>query len=108
MNRNACSRLAAVAALLAAGTADAQDKPPKKLYRWVDKDGKVQFGDALPPEAVEPGAHGIQRQAAAARPATVDRALTAEERAAAWPPPRPQAAEAAARSRSSSAPGRGR
>ena len=24
-----------------------------EVYRWVDKDGKVQFSDALPPEAVD-------------------------------------------------------
>lgn len=31
--------------LLAAGTADAQ------LYKWVDKDGKVRYGDTPPPGA---------------------------------------------------------
>jgi hypothetical protein len=25
----------------------------KKIYRWVDKDGKVQISDQLPPEAVD-------------------------------------------------------
>src|SRR5882672_564985 len=34
-----------LALLLAAGTASAQ------LYRWVDKDGKVRYGDTPPPGA---------------------------------------------------------
>ncbi len=43
----------ALALLLAAGVA-AQEKKPEgpKLYRWVDKQGKVHYDDALPPEAV--------------------------------------------------------
>ena len=46
--------LAVIGAIMAVGTAEAQKKsPPKKLYRWVDKDGKVQFSDSLPPEAIE-------------------------------------------------------
>jgi len=37
--------LIAMAFLLAAGTAGAQ------MYRWVDKDGKVRYGDTPPPGA---------------------------------------------------------
>lgn len=39
--------------LLAAGLATAQEQAAeKKIYKWVDKDGKVQISDQLPPEAV--------------------------------------------------------
>jgi hypothetical protein len=31
----------------------AQDAKEKKIYRWVDKDGKVQISDQLPPDAVD-------------------------------------------------------
>lgn len=71
---------AVMSAVLAAGLAGAQEKP-KKLYRWVDKDGKVQFSDALPPEAVDQARTEINAQSGMAT-AQVDRALTAEERAA--------------------------
>jgi len=44
---------ALLGAALMAG-ALAQDKPPeKKIYRWVDKNGKVQISDQLPPEEVD-------------------------------------------------------
>jgi hypothetical protein len=44
---------ALLGAALMAG-AVAQDKPPeKKIYRWVDKNGKVQISDQLPPEEVD-------------------------------------------------------
>ena len=43
--------LAVLAALLASGGAFAKDES-KKLYRWVDKDGKVHISDQLPPEEV--------------------------------------------------------
>jgi hypothetical protein len=71
---------AVMSAVLAAGLAGAQEKP-KKLYRWVDKDGKVQFSDALSPEAVDQARTEINAQSGMAT-AQVDRALTAEERAA--------------------------
>lgn len=47
-------RLLAIALLLAAGIAGAQEEkaPEKKIYRWVDKNGKVQISDQLPPDAV--------------------------------------------------------
>lgn len=31
----------------------AQDPKEKKIYRWVDKDGKVQISDQLPPDAID-------------------------------------------------------
>lgn len=71
---------AVMSAVLAASLAGAQEKP-KKLYRWVDKDGKVQFSDALPPEAVDQARTEINALSGMAT-AQVDRALTAEERAA--------------------------
>lgn len=72
--------LAVMAAVLAAGAAGAEEKA-KKLYRWVDKDGKVQFSDALPPEAVDQARTEINSDSGVAT-ATVDRALTPEERMA--------------------------
>ncbi len=71
---------AVMSAVLAAGVAGAQEKP-KKLYRWVDKDGKVQFSDTLPAEAVDQARTEINATSGMAT-AQIDRALTAEERAA--------------------------
>ena len=45
--------LAVLATLLAAASAAAQKKDAPKLYRWVDKEGKVHFDQVLPPEAVQ-------------------------------------------------------
>lgn len=82
--------LAAATALLASGLAAAQDQAkPKKLYRWVDKDGKVQFSDTLPAEAVDNARTEINADSGTTT-ATLDRALTEEER-------RAQEAERAAR-----------
>ena len=66
--------LAAVCLVLS-DTASAQ-----QLYRWVDKDGKVHYDDALPPEAVNQARKEFTRSGAVA--GEVDRALTPEERAA--------------------------
>lgn len=68
---------AIIASLLTAGLS-AQEK--KKLYRWVDKDGKVQISDQLPPEAVNQARKEINAKGAST--GIVDRALTDEERAA--------------------------
>jgi len=73
--------VAVIATLLFAGIADAQQNKPKKLYRWVDKEGKVQFSDTLPPEAVDQARTEISSQSGLAT-AVVERALTPEERAA--------------------------
>lgn len=72
--------LAVIAAVLASAAAGAQDKP-KKLYRWVDKDGKVQFTDALPAEAVDQARTEINAESGMAT-SSIERALTPEERAA--------------------------
>lgn len=83
--------VAVLAGLLAAGAATAQKKSDgPKLYRWVDKQGKVHFDQALPPEAVEQARTEFNTQTGRTV-GTVDRALTAEERAA-----QAAAAEAAA------------
>jgi vacuolar-type H+-ATPase subunit H len=73
--------VAVISTLLFAGIADAQQVKPKKLYRWVDKEGKVQFSDTLPPEAVDQARTEISAQSGLAT-AVVERALTPEERAA--------------------------
>ena len=81
--------LAAAVALALSGPVEAQKKKKgststssaKKLYRWVDADGKVQISDTLPPDQV-----GQERTVINARSGrttdTVARELTAEERAA--------------------------
>ena len=69
--------LAIITSLLAGGLS-AQEK--RKLYRWVDKDGKVQISDQLPPEAVNQARKEINNKGQST--GTVDRALTDEERAA--------------------------
>jgi hypothetical protein len=46
--KSALSLLAA--ALIVAGSALAADSATRKTYRWVDKDGVVQFGDHIPAE----------------------------------------------------------
>lgn len=79
--------LAVIAALATPAIAEAQSKggkpaaPTKKLYRWVDKDGKVQFSDSLPPEAIDQARQEFSAKSGTAT-GSVDRALTAEERAA--------------------------
>ena len=78
--------LAIITGLLAGGL-NAQEK--KKLYRWVDKDGKVQISDQLPPEAVNQARKEINSKGQST--GMVDRALTEEERASQM-----QAAEAQA------------
>lgn len=71
--------LAIVTGLLAGGL-NAQEK--KKLYRWVDKNGKVQISDQLPPDAVNQARTEISSKGSSTISGQVDRALTAEERAA--------------------------
>jgi len=74
--------LAVMAATLAAGAAMAQKKSDgPKLYRWVDKQGKVHFDQALPPEAVEQARTEFNTQTGRTV-GKIDRALTDEERAA--------------------------
>ena len=69
----------ALAGALVAGAAASQDKP--KLYRWVDKDGKVHYDQALPPEAVNQARKEFSANSGRAE-GEIARALTPEERAA--------------------------
>jgi hypothetical protein len=69
----------AVLAAVVAGGAFGQVKP--KLYRWVDKDGKVHYDDALPPEAVNQARKEFNAKTGNVA-GQVERALTPEERAA--------------------------
>lgn len=71
--------LIALAIALAAGAAGAAEKT-KKLYRWVDKDGKVQFSDTLPQEALDQARTEISATSGRTT-GEVERALTAEEQA---------------------------
>lgn|SRR5690606_1177341 len=52
----------------------------QKLYRWTDKDGKVHYSDQVPPEAVDNARSELNDQGITVK--KVDRAMTAEERAA--------------------------
>ena len=70
--------LAVLLALAGAGIAHAQTGP--KLYRWVDKQGKVHYDQALPPEAVDQARREFNAKTGNAT-GSVDRALTPEERA---------------------------
>ena len=54
----------------------------QKLYRWVDENGNVHYSDSLPPEAVDQARRELSKTSGTTT-AQIDRALTAEERAAA-------------------------
>jgi hypothetical protein len=71
--------LAVVVVALASASLSAQEVK-KKLYRWVDKEGKVHYDDALPPEAVDQARQEFSAKTGTAT-GSVDRALTPEERA---------------------------
>ena len=74
--------LAGALALLLTAAVAAQEKPQgPKLYRWVDKQGKVHYDDALPPEAVNQARREYNTRTGSTL-GSVDRALTDEERAA--------------------------
>lgn len=66
------------AALVASLAAQAQTN----VYRWVDKDGKVHYDQALPPEAVNQARTELNAKTGNTT-AEIERAMTAEERAAA-------------------------
>ena len=80
MIRNYLS-LAVIAAMLAATASAQQAAPTKKLYRWVDRDGKVQFSDTLPAEAVDQARTEINADSGMTT-SSLERAMTPEERAA--------------------------
>ncbi|HEY7741304.1 MAG TPA: DUF4124 domain-containing protein [Steroidobacteraceae bacterium] len=55
--------LPALLVALCAGLAHAQSgKDKTKLYRWVDKDGQVHYGDRVPPEYAEQDRDILNRQ----------------------------------------------
>ena len=55
--------LSAVTLALLAGAADAQQSSKeKKLYRWVDKNGQVHYGDSVPAEYAEQDREVLNRQ----------------------------------------------
>jgi len=53
--------LPALLLALLAGVSDAQSDK-KKLYRWVDKNGQVHYGDSVPPEYAEQDRDILNRQ----------------------------------------------
>jgi hypothetical protein len=81
MNGKSILAVALSVAILAVSAQAQVVKKGGKLYRWVDKDGKVHYDQALPPEAVNQARTEFNTKSGAAT-AEVDRALTAEERAA--------------------------
>ncbi len=54
--------LSAVVLALLAGAAGAQSDKQKKLYRWVDKNGQVHYGDSVPAEYAEQDREVLNRQ----------------------------------------------
>jgi hypothetical protein len=78
MNGKAILTTALILAIVA-GAAQAQKKSGK-LYRWVDKEGKVHSDDALPPEAVNQARTEFNAKTGTTT-GSIDRALTPEERA---------------------------
>jgi hypothetical protein len=78
MNGKAILTTALILAIVA-GAAQAQKKSGK-LYRWVDKEGKVHYDDALPPEAVNQARTEFNAKTGTTT-GSIDRALTPEERA---------------------------
>ena len=57
--------LSAVVLALLAGVAAAQTDKQKKLYRWVDKNGQVHYGDSVPAEYAEQDREVLNRQGVA-------------------------------------------
>jgi Domain of unknown function (DUF4124) len=60
--------------------AQAKPEPTKKLYRWVDKNGKTQISDTLPPELAGQARKELSAKSGTAT-SSVDRTLSDEERA---------------------------
>ncbi len=72
--------LPALLLALGAGTSDAQSgKDKTKLYRWVDKNGQVHYGDSVPPEYAEQDRDILNRQGV---PITREQGLVTAEEAA--------------------------
>jgi hypothetical protein len=60
--RSIAHLLPALLLALQAGVADAQADKQKKLYRWVDKNGQVHYGDSVPAEYAEQDREVLNRQ----------------------------------------------
>ena len=71
---------ALAAAVLSVFLLQATAVEAQKLYRWVDKDGKVHYSDQIPPEAVDQAREELNQ--AGRTVDRVDRARTPEEIAA--------------------------
>jgi hypothetical protein len=74
------SLLPLVLLCLLAGPSSAQSEKQKKLYRWVDKQGQVHYGDSIPPEYAEQDREVLNRQGVAV--GREEGLVTAEEAAA--------------------------
>jgi Domain of unknown function (DUF4124) len=72
--------LSAVVLALFAGAAGAQADKQKKLYRWVDKDGQVHYGDSVPAEYSEQDRDLLNKQGV--KVGREEGIITAEEAAA--------------------------
>jgi hypothetical protein len=72
--------LPALLLALAAGGAMAQADKQKKLYRWVDKNGQVHYGDSVPAEYAEQDRDVLNKQGV--RVGKEEGTITAEEAAA--------------------------
>ncbi len=73
-------RIHCLALLLACAVAS-PDVLAQKLYRWVDKDGKVHYSDKVPPDQVKQARDELNTQGRTVD--RVDRAMTTEEQYAA-------------------------
>jgi hypothetical protein len=71
---------AAMFALLAGGAAAQSEKQQKKLYRWVDKNGQVHYGDSVPAEYAEQDRDVLNKQGV--RVGREEGTITPEEAAA--------------------------
>ena len=65
---------------LVAGGAEAQTDKQKKLYRWVDKNGQVHYGDSVPAEYAEQDRDVLNKQGVAV--SREEGTITPEEAAA--------------------------
>ncbi len=74
MNKPICALTLIIASLLLVPSADAQ-----KLYRWVDKDGKVHYSDTVPPSEAGKARDELNSQGRTV--GSVTRAMTPEEQA---------------------------
>ena len=81
MNRWSIKALLPVVLLaLVAGGAEAQSDKQKKLYRWVDKNGQVHYGDSVPAEYAEQDRDVLNKQGVAV--SREEGTITPEEAAA--------------------------